>query len=180
MRIRLDRERLEPLVWQETLELSQELLDFSSGAGFGPVRCDGSIEYVSPGFLLKAALSYQQTLPCIRCLKPVRKPVTHDFEALLIIRPDGPQEIAEEIEIAEAELSVVPLVSEEFDTSTVVAEQIQLQIPMKPLCDEGCLGLCPRCGVDRNQNPECCSEKEYDSRWSGLQSLRDRLQKPHR
>lgn len=180
MRLRLDRARVEPLVWQETLELSEELLDPSSVVGFGPVHCRGSIEYVSRGFLLKAVLSYQQMLPCIRCMKPVRDPVTHAFEALLIIRPDSDPEIAEEIELDEAELSVVLLASDEFDTLTVVAEQIQLQIPMKPLCDEGCLGFCPRCGADRNQNPKCCSEKEYDSPWSGLQSLRDRLSKPDR
>ncbi len=192
MRIRLDREWAEPLVWQETLELSEELIDSSSLAGLSPVCCDGSIEYVSPGFLLKAVLSYQQTLAYIRCLKPVRDQATHDFEALLIIGPDSDPQIAEGFEtaegleiaagfeIAEAASSVIRLASEEFDTSTVVVEQVQLQIPMKPLCEEGCLGICPRCGSDRNQKPNCCAEKEYDSRWSGLQLLRDRLQKPDR
>ena len=33
----------------------------------------------------------------------------------------------------------------------IAAEQVQLSIPMKPLCEENCQGLCPTCGANLNR-----------------------------
>ena len=56
-------------------------------------------------------------------------------------------------------------------------EQIQLMIPMKPLCDESCLGLCPRCGVNRNRESCQCEESIGDERWGALMQFREGLKK---
>jgi uncharacterized protein len=37
-----------------------------------------------------------------------------------------------------------------------IREAVLLSVPMQPLCREACLGLCPRCGEDRNQGPCRC------------------------
>jgi uncharacterized protein len=37
-----------------------------------------------------------------------------------------------------------------------IREAVLLGVPMQPLCGESCLGLCPRCGEDRNQGPCRC------------------------
>lgn len=37
-----------------------------------------------------------------------------------------------------------------------IREAVLLGVPMQPLCRESCLGLCPRCGEDRNQGPCRC------------------------
>lgn len=37
-----------------------------------------------------------------------------------------------------------------------IREAVLLGVPMQPLCRETCLGLCPRCGEDRNQGPCRC------------------------
>jgi uncharacterized protein len=37
----------------------------------------------------------------------------------------------------------------------MAAEQVYLEIPMKPLCSPECRGLCPRCGA--NLNTETCA-----------------------
>ena len=79
------------------------------------------------------------------------------------------------LELEETDLNVLRVAGEEIETEPILIEQILLQLPMKPLCRKDCRGLCPRCGSDRNESPDCCDEKGYDSRRSGLQSLRDRL-----
>ena len=51
---------------------------------------------------------------------------------------------------------------EEIDLKDIVREQIYLSIPMKSLCSEGCLGLCPICGKNLNQGPcQCKGEKGH-------------------
>ncbi|MSQ40664.1 MAG: DUF177 domain-containing protein [Dehalococcoidia bacterium] len=44
-------------------------------------------------------------------------------------------------------------------------------LPMQPLCREGCLGLCPRCGADRNRAACTCPQESQDLRWSSLRRL---------
>jgi uncharacterized protein len=61
------------------------------------------------------------------------------------------------------------------DLRAVAAEQIQLALPLKPLCREGCAGLCPTCGANRNRIECGCRSTEVDPRLSALLDLRDRL-----
>jgi len=37
-----------------------------------------------------------------------------------------------------------------LDLSTQVRDELVLAIPFNPLCQEGCKGLCPLCGSNRN------------------------------
>ena len=175
MQIRLDKERAEPLEWEETVEFPTEHLAPGLLEAIGPVACRGQVHFVPPGFLLRARLSYDQTLACIRCLKPIREASEGEFEVLLMVEPDRAAGGDTPIELEETDLSVLRVEGEEIETEPILIEQILLQVPMKPLCREDCRGLCPRCGSDRNESPDCCDETRYDSRWSGLQSLRDRL-----
>jgi uncharacterized protein len=43
-----------------------------------------------------------------------------------------------------------------------------LAYPQAALCKPDCKGLCPECGIDRNQATCVCSENEIDPRWEGL------------
>lgn len=179
MLISLDREQVEPLTWEESQSASEELLASSSLVAVGPISCVGRVEYVSPGFLLSADLSYEQSLECTRCLKPIQESVSSRLEILLMIPEEGRESASEpEIELAPDELNVVFLDEDRVETSALILEQVQLQLPMKSLCREDCRGLCPHCGADRNETPDCCPERGYDSRWSGLDGLKNRLHSP--
>jgi len=70
---------------------------------------------------------------------------------------------------------LLTVVGEHLETAPLVAEQVLLEVPMKPLCRADCLGLCPRCGADRNLTPDCCRDERGDARWEALGELRDRL-----
>ncbi len=59
-------------------------------------------------------------------------------------------------------------------------EQLELNIPMKPLCRPDCKGLCPTCGADRNETACSCEEPTADSRWAALAALKSRLEAPGR
>jgi uncharacterized protein len=54
----------------------------------------------------------------------------------------------------------------------VLAEQVNLALPMKTICSSDCRGLCPHCGVNLN-NEECRCEKDgSDTRLAPLARLK--------
>jgi uncharacterized protein len=64
-----------------------------------------------------------------------------------------------------------PIEDEMIDLGPLVHEAILSELPLAPLCREDCLGLCPHCGVDRNEEP-CDCVAPPDLRWASLDVLR--------
>jgi len=61
---------------------------------------------------------------------------------------------------------------EVIDLDAIIQHQIILAIPFYPLCREDCKGLCPHCGINKNQETCQCSDKEFiDPRLSGLKDF---------
>ncbi|HEV3457076.1 MAG TPA: DUF177 domain-containing protein [Thermoanaerobaculia bacterium] len=184
MRIWLDQVREEPFSWDETESIAAAALERPEVLALGPVRWRGDVVYVDPGYLLRGKLSYDQTLACIRCLKPLAVSTTAEVELLVVVeahhkKAQKPQraETEDESELSEGDLDTLVVAEEILDTRPIVLEQLQLNIPMKPLCRPDCRGLCPRCGADLNERDgECsCAAPEPDPRWTALAALKGRL-----
>ena len=60
--------------------------------------------------------------------------------------------------------------NDEIDLIEIATLEIVQEIPIQPLCDEDCLGLCPYCGKNLNVE-ECDCEPETDSRFDILKEL---------
>ena len=58
-----------------------------------------------------------------------------------------------------------------LDMSEAVRQYSALSIPMKPMCHEGCLGLCFGCGVSLNETSCECDMTTRDVRWGPLLEL---------
>ncbi len=58
------------------------------------------------------------------------------------------------------------------DLGPIVREELLLAIPVFPQCRPDCKGLCPRCGIDLNEETCECEVAEHDSRWDALRKLR--------
>ena len=177
MRIQLDRIRDEPLRWRETLEIEPAALDRSELLELSPVRCEGRVAPASPGYAFSARLAYEQVLACDRCLEPTRQEVATELELFVLAHrgaeapgPGGPEDGGAELE--DEDLTVVHVSGDELDTEPLLVEQLQLSIPMKPLCREDCAGLCPICGADRNESACSCHEEAFDPRWQALKDLK--------
>ena len=61
-----------------------------------------------------------------------------------------------------------------IETAPLVAEQVQLNLPTRPLCREDCAGLCPRCGRNWNDGPCDCPPLAPDPRWAALVGWKQR------
>ena len=109
-------------------------------------RHDGNI-------LLHGHLEGALRCTCSRCLDSFDQPVAADFDLLIKIGEMPPRE--EELALSVADLDEEYCAAETLDLEPILREQILLALPLKPLCQENCLGLCRRCGA--NLNREQCS-----------------------
>jgi uncharacterized protein len=173
MQIWLDQVREEPFNWDETQSVSPEVLERPELLGLGPVTWRGQVVFADPGYFLRARLSYEQTLSCNRCLKPIVERAEADVELMILVERH-PQEGGEH-GLHEPDLGVLYVEDERLETNPILIEQLQLNIPMKPLCRADCQGLCPVCGADRNAGDCSCVETREDPRWEALAALKSRL-----
>ncbi|MDD5093357.1 MAG: DUF177 domain-containing protein [Dehalococcoidia bacterium] len=61
-----------------------------------------------------------------------------------------------------------------MDLSEAVRQNIQLNLPIKTICQPKCAGLCQQCGHNLNHGPCHCSEEPADPRWSALREILSR------
>jgi len=109
-------------------------------------------------------------LTCSRCLKEFNGNLTvpvnvvyHSIEEL--------KDEAHLNEVRSEELDLDFYSGEELDLLGLIKEQVELNLPMKPLCDDACKGLCPKCGTDLNLKSCTCSVKDIDPRFESLKKL---------
>ncbi|HTQ81364.1 MAG TPA: DUF177 domain-containing protein [Thermoanaerobaculia bacterium] len=173
----MDQVREEPCNWNETERITLEELDRPELLAVGPVAWRGQVVYADPGFFLRGHLSYDQTVSCNRCLTPIHEPVSAEVELMILVeRPaGGGSHGGSEHELKEEDLGTLTLEGEILDTHPIILEQVQLNVPMKPLCRPDCQGLCPVCGIDRNTGSCSCEERTADTRWAPLAALKGRL-----
>ncbi len=72
----------------------------------------------------------------------------------------------------DADEDAYPLAGDELDLEPLARDAVLLDLPLAPLCSDGCLGLCPQCGANWNEGP-CACPPSTDPRWSALDALRD-------
>lgn len=107
---------------------------------------------------------------CSRCLDPFPVPVDVSFD--LIFLPATENTGREEHEVADDDLGVSFYQESVIDLGQVIREQVYLALPMKPLCQEDCRGLCPVCGINRNRDTCTCQATWEDPRMAALKNLR--------
>ncbi len=139
----------------------------------GPIVGSLEIKKIGQEILVRGNVSGQVQLTCARCLKDftagIREDVDIELRPLLDL-----ERTSQERELGSDDLDVEFFRGEQLNTGHLIAEQISLSIPMKPLCRDDCGGLCPRCGADRTLGA-CACEPDTDPRWSALKDLKLRI-----
>jgi uncharacterized protein len=134
--------------------------------------------------LVRADLSGQAVVQCCRCLSPFSMPLHVKFEEEFVEgspadEPADNGDDEDEDEVGdESGRTVSYYTGDEINLSEPLQEYVLLEVPMKPLCDEDCQGLCPTCGTNLNEGScQCMAESPavVDPR---LAKLADLLRKP--
>lgn len=113
-------------------------------------------------------------LPCGRCLEPYVHELAERLELLLEPLPPGAEPPEGGIELDPEELEIARYSGEELDFGVVLRELLLFTWPMQPRCAEGCLGLCPSCGANRNREACACAGDAKTRPFAGLGELLDR------
>lgn len=95
------------------------------------------------------------TVPCSRCLEDYPISITREVHLVLYPRPQYDAFV--ELHLGEDEMDVSFYTEEKVELEDIVSEQINLALPMRPLCRDECLGLCATCGADRNMGSCACA-----------------------
>src|SRR5256885_7314584 len=162
-----------PQSYHATFEIPAAELERDEVVGVGPITIDVHVEQGDGAGTYKADGNVQFTADyqCARCLEPYPIANNSPFHLTFAPRPEAAEE-DEEIEVAPDELDVEFFSERSFPLKQLAAEQIELSIPMKPLCDEECLGLCAECGANRNRVTCACQGSVVDERCVALQDIR--------
>jgi uncharacterized protein len=112
---------------------------------------------------------------CDRCL------VVFDFksdESLSIrLQPaQGNTTVAEETLLSLDELEWDVYDQPIIDLAELIEEQVLIFVPTKKLCDRECLGLCPSCGVNLNQQKCLCNKDSGDHPFAVLKGKGDHIE----
>ena len=133
-------------------------LDFGDSRVEGPMtvsgRVVGLIDAVEAGFTVTASGNFT----CTRCLKEWDDPITVEAKQYFRAIPDE---------------DGYAIVDDEVDVSGPAHDELALSLPVKPLCRDDCLGLCPTCGTDLNSDPCNGHGDDSDSPFATLKDLFD-------
>jgi uncharacterized protein len=110
---------------------------------------------------------------CSRCLSLFEWQLNEPVDIFLVPEGQAPKE--EETELETEDLDYDFFDGEVIEIDQLIAEQIFLALPFKVLCQEACRGLCPRCGVNLNEEPCKCAGGGEKSPFTALLKLKERL-----
>jgi len=108
---------------------------------------------------------------CGRCVEAFPAPVHAGVDLRLTPRTPRPATSNETHELAEDDLDTDFYVGGELDLDRLVEAETMLALPMKPLCRTDCRGLCPVCGINRNQASCDCQARPQDPRLAALKQF---------
>jgi len=117
-----------------------------------------------------ASLNTEVRVECGRCLAAFGQPIDITIEEEFFPLLDPVTGIKEKPLDDDGEYQYL---SEDhmLDLSGPARDCVLLDMPMKPLCNPTCAGLCSNCGVNRNDVQCLCDSAAIDPRWDALLSL---------
>jgi uncharacterized protein len=138
-----------------------------------PVNVDLEIQKRPDHIHVQGTVQGTLQVTCHRCLNTIQWPLEETVDVFLVEgeEPDP----SEEIELEPNDLDYEFFDGVVIEIDRLVAEQIFLALPVKILCSENCLGLCPRCGANLNEEPCRCEKSTGSSPFSALEAIKTRL-----
>ncbi|MFC4330303.1 YceD family protein [Streptomyces andamanensis] len=137
-----------------------------------PVALELRLESVMEGVLVTGTARAQAEGECVRCLEPVGLELEADFQEMFSY-PDADDRgrvIAEPGDDAEDDEDRLLLEDGLFDLEPLLRDAVVLALPMQPVCQEDCPGLCSQCGARLADDPDHHHDA-VDIRWAALQGL---------
>ncbi len=154
-----DRMNIEALITSRRDILGAKPLDIHLEARYLP---GGTIE-------VTGTMTTEMEMACARCLKHMARELDMTFHERFT---QESEEATDEEDESVEEDEIHYCSSDSIDLKPYVEENVLLQLPFVPLCDDGCRGLCPSCGTNLNEKSCGCNTEKIDPRLAGLADLK--------
>lgn len=154
-----------------------------------PSTLKASLRKVSGGVLLEGQFTARVASECKRCLGDVDlkvpvsftlnlvpKALVHgddylkDDESVMEKKERSQGETGGSFDLEDADEEVFD--GKVIDLDPIVREQLILALPLTAVCREDCKGLCPQCGINRNDAKCDCVTKPVDPRLAPLKNIK--------
>jgi len=136
-----------------------EVIGIPQGA---PIELDLRLESATEGVFVSGSAHAELVGECARCLEPITDEVTAQLGELFAYPDSATVATTESDEVSR-------VVDDLIDTEQMVRDAILLGLPLAPLCQEDCRGLCPDCGERWAELGPQHTHETLDPRWAALQ-----------
>ncbi|NWG12108.1 MAG: DUF177 domain-containing protein [Acidobacteria bacterium] len=174
MFIEIEDLRDEPLHVRHTYGLGEIAFKRADAVLAEPVLTDFILTHKDRDLHVDGSVKTILRCRCARCASEFRREIVARFELSYAPHPGNIKE-NEEIELKYEDMDIGFYDGVRLDVDLMVAEQIELSLPMKLVCRDECRGLCYRCGRDLNDGPCGCAQEERDARLSVLLEFRKKM-----
>ena len=157
----------EPSGSSRTLEVDERLAPIDGGEA---QRLEGAVKLLrtDKGIWVSGELDSQVLCACSRCLKEYWQPIYMTIEEESLPLADSETGVVAGLDDDEAGESFGIDQNQMLDLTEAVRQYSALSIPMKPVCDSDCKGICLNCGADLNETPCQCDNTVKSSLWGPL------------
>lgn len=130
------------------------------------VGVDGVLESLVDGILLRGTVTADVDQTCARCVEPIA-PTTVSAEVAELYSDPASAEVDGDIEVG---YSITK--DGHIDIDALLRDALAQATTVVPLCRPDCAGLCPTCGINRNEGTCGCADEPVDDRWAALSDLK--------
>ena len=142
-----------------------------------PVELELRLESVMEGVLVTGTSRAVAKGECVRCLEPLELELEAEFQELFSYpdADDRGRPKADPADDAEEDEDMFFIEDGLFDLEPVLRDAVVLALPMQPVCQDDCPGLCSQCGARLADDPDHHHDA-VDIRWAALQGLAGSLE----
>lgn len=126
------------------------------------------LEGVAEGVLVTVSATVPLDGECARCLEPFTSATTVRFQELFALEPEDEDDSAQQ----DGEESYLLDGSGHLDLEPALRDAVVLELPLSPLCEEGCEGLCVECGVRLADAGPGHGHEQGGAMWAALKGYR--------
>jgi len=135
-----------------------------------PLEVRATAELVDGQIRISGNFQTRLELVCARCLDTVTEEISRDFDLFYRLMTSMAGEDDVHLNLDDTDIGFFE--GDGLFLADVLAEQVNLAIPMKVICRSDCRGLCAHCGANLNQEECRCEKHPADARMAPLARLK--------
>jgi len=176
MKIRVDDITEQPklLFFEESHEAFPSLVELQARGEtefLSPLAVELSVVREYGHIRVKGSVAVKMRFDCSRCLAAFDSDI-HSAFRMFYSKGNRLNSEEDEVELAEEDLISVSYEGDEIDFAPEIAEQVIMELPLKPLCSDECHGLCVVCGAELNEGDCGCERASFNPKFGALKNLK--------